>query len=222
MDAARHKIAFYASIAFVAGLLSSCAQPALISGFKPISPIQETTIDKPKVGWPEVDSLQPTLAWEPFPGVDERPAGDFKDIPRKTQPQSGPIGLTSYLKWPFVEVDMRKVSNITYELRIWEVQNDSRGPLVYQRRDIPKPSHTIETKLKPESRYLWTVRAHFLLDGHPRVTGWSMLANVQILPTNAYPEECRNYFSGYECTVQYAVRLWGDIPAAFLYRFQTP
>ncbi len=104
-----------------------------------------------------VDSIQPTLRWEAFP----RPE-DFK-IERDK---------------PIVSIQ-----NITYELRIWLGKEDfstgvvgGRFPdrLVYTRSGLTEPTHKVEILLEPDTLYLWTIRAHFDLDGNPRVTEWGV------------------------------------------------
>ncbi len=45
---------------------------------------------------------------------------------------------------------------------------------VYSRAGIPAPSHTLEETVQPSTKYFWTVRARFELDGQPRVTEWGV------------------------------------------------
>ena len=66
------------------------------------------------------------------------------------------------------------VEQVTYELRVWKTQPGHPEALVYARQGLPEPSHALENPLDPSSQYLWTVRAHFLLDGRPRTTEWGL------------------------------------------------
>lgn len=63
-----------------------------------------------------------------------------------------------------------RFSNVRYELLIAREENMGPGTTVYQRSGLIAPEHTIDTSLLPDSRYFWTVRAHFELDGRLRAT----------------------------------------------------
>jgi hypothetical protein len=90
----------------------------------------------------EVDSLQPTFYWQPFPRPEDFLAGKVKDV--------------------------------TYELRIWRMTPGESGKIVYARRDLKSPYHKLEEPLETASKYFWSVRAYFLIDGHKRVTEWGL------------------------------------------------
>jgi hypothetical protein len=94
-----------------------------------------------------VDSLQPTFEWESFP----------RDIDI--------IGGSN------------RISNVTYDLKIWNVEDDFPVELIYRRQGLSQSSHKIEEPLMPSSKYFWTVRARFELDNQPRATkcGYSQL-----------------------------------------------
>jgi hypothetical protein len=96
----------------------------------------------------EVDSLRPTFQWQPF--------------------------LPSAIA-PFKEIAITEaIENITYELRIWRTAAGELSKLVYERRDLKSPCHRLETSLSPDTRYYWSVRAHFKLNGRPCLTQWSL------------------------------------------------
>jgi hypothetical protein len=61
------------------------------------------------------------------------------------------------------------MQDLTYEFRLY--QRWSQTPLI--RRGLLSPTYSLETQLSPCELYLWTVRAHFTLDGRPRVTEWT-------------------------------------------------
>ena len=106
----------------------------------------------------EVESLQPKLEWESFLEHHERKLSD--------------------------DIDKEKVDAVTYDLKIWEPQkgyplawlsgkrNMEPGELVYSRKSLSEPWHTLEKALKPKTYYLWTVRARFHYDGKGRTTEW--------------------------------------------------
>jgi hypothetical protein len=176
-------------------LLAAAACRAPVSGFAPVYPVQtysphpfsDEAMDI--LDWVEVDSLQPTLRWEPFPGT--------------TQAMLG--GQTT----PFVDVDLAAVSDVTYDLRIWETSRGTPAQLVYEREGLVEPSHRVESPLKPRTRYAWSVRSRFRLDGRPRASEWSV---SQIPCPPAY---------GTNCARGLARRL-GTIPPHNYYRFETP
>jgi hypothetical protein len=107
-----------------------------------------------------VDTLRPTLRWTAFP----------REIDRR-------------------ELDpavLGKIGNVTYDLRIWdeaaELRNHSvtdrwRNRLFYERTSLVEPRHTLEIPLAPESRYYWSVRARFVVDGRSMVTRWARWSN---------------------------------------------
>lgn len=96
----------------------------------------------------EVDSLQPTFRWELFPRQEDRD-GDEKGY-------------------------LNGIEDVTYELRIWKTISASSGELVYDRGRLTLPYHALEEPLEPSTKYLWSVRSHFMLDGHPRTIEWGL------------------------------------------------
>jgi hypothetical protein len=87
--------------------------------------------------------LRPVLRWQAFP----RDA-DFEAAPE----------------------EMRRVRNVRYDLVIAREQNMAPDQIVYRRDGLTGTVHRIETTLKSDTRYFWTVRARFNLDGRERVT----------------------------------------------------
>jgi hypothetical protein len=199
--------------------LGGCEVPAgeaPISGFKPIYPPQRLSISMPVTGpgsenfslvfWQEVDSLQPTLQWQPFPGIEHKLHSFNKET-------------ASYESAPFIEVDERHVSDVRYDLKIWKASNRTRGNLVYERTGIEGTSHRIDEPLEPDTRYLWTIRARFRLDGKPRLTEWSMI-NFHSYAIQTV-EGCFNKWTGAQCTPREVVRKTGRIPTQNYYHFMT-
>ncbi|MBS3951836.1 MAG: hypothetical protein KGZ88_02690 [Methylomicrobium sp.] len=68
---------------------------------------------------------------------------------------------------------LKYFSDISYDLRIWEVTNDQPGSIVYERHRLVKPYHTIEVPLKSETEYFWSFRASFKVNGQRRVSRWA-------------------------------------------------
>jgi hypothetical protein len=62
---------------------------------------------------------------------------------------------------------------ILYDFRIY----DDHG-IVYERNGLEVPRHHLETQLKACTRYRWTVRSRFLLNGVPRATEWTGAFNT--------------------------------------------
>lgn len=175
------------------GLLAGCGIKAPVSGFRPVFP-ELTTSFKGALTWSKVDSLQPTLRWEPFPGSDEPSLGDFRRDVK-----------------PFVPVDPSAVRDLTYELRIWRVENGVPREVVYERKGIQASSHRLERPLEPNTKYYWSVRARFEVDGKFRVSEWSMSTH----PCIYYPDL-------FHCGNREVARLRGMIPSINYYRFKTP
>lgn len=107
--------------------------------------------------FPVVYSLRPTFQWESFP----RPA-DVKLAP----------------------AEMGRIMNVRYDLAIYRMsvdekklkENKSQVPsleFVYRRNGLPSTKYTLDNYLEPDTRYSWSVRARFELDGRLRVTEWS-------------------------------------------------
>jgi len=181
-------------LAMASLVVEGCGIKTTVSGFAPVYPAQTWSMQavpgadaQDILDWVKVDSLQPTLRWEPFPGTTEAyPGAEVK---------------------PFVVVDQNLISDITYDLKIWAVSKGAPGEVVYEREGIVGPSHRLETPLQPKTKYDWSVRARFKLDGKTRVTEWS-LSQLPCL-------------HGFTCARVEAQRT-GTIPPRNYYRFQTP
>lgn len=149
------------------------AKPLPAEGLRPLPLLLDTDPRPypPQRGWEAfrwADSLQPRLQWEAFP----RP----EDLEADTR------------------VSLGSARSVTYELRIWQAAGEyARGrsykdpcvfptALVYARRGLAEPVHTVEAPLVPNALYLWTVRARFDLNGRPRVTQWAVLTRSDLDP----------------------------------------
>jgi hypothetical protein len=125
---------------------------------------------KTSMGFPVIDDLQPTFRWESFPRpFESKEIGDkaphFSDV-------TYDIAIYSISK--------NKIP-VSFGIRCalskgWDCPQQplyTVGPQIYLRTGLTLPQHRMETPLQACERYAWTVRAHFRLDGHPRVTEWS-------------------------------------------------
>ena len=108
-----------------------------------------STIGQSVFAWATVDDLQPTLRWEGFP----------REIDVALAPR-----------------EMGRVRNVSYDLLIAREENLVPAEIVYSRGGLAAPVHRVDMPLSPDTRYFWTVRAEFELDGRRRVTGWSSTA----------------------------------------------
>ncbi len=139
--------ALRALILLLALAAAGCSYNASIYGLRPIEP-------PPRIGamfsaangrleYTPVANRHPTLRWDYF------------------------------MPPPAVPGSAAAPENVGYDLRVWEVRNGGPGDLVYERKGLPAPEHRVETLLKPETRYFWSVRARFEINGEARLTDWS-------------------------------------------------
>ena len=81
--------------------------------------------------------------------------------------------LTPTLVWETFPQDKVHVEDVTYELRVWRAIKTRPGPLVYERRGIVEPRHTVEVALEHSQNFFWSVRARYRLNGRERVNQWA-------------------------------------------------
>lgn len=120
-------------------------------GLAPIHPVTrgqltDDDIITNRLAWTTVNELRPRLEWQAFP----RPS----DVAASPE-------------------NMKKVRNVRYDLIVAREQNLAPAELVYERRGLIGTTHRIDKPLAPATRYFWTVRARFELDGQQRLTEWS-------------------------------------------------
>jgi len=149
----------------------------------------------------KLDSRQPTLAWEAFP----------RDTDRHSDARATLSGI----------------SNVRYDLRLWQVVADTPPRLIYERRSLTEPSHTMEQALEPASRYFWSARARFDLAGRVHGTKWGyfrspnyMVSGGDRIKPGASPAAVVGPFLAGAaprdvCTLDF-------IPVSNYYRFKTP
>lgn len=151
--------------------------------------------------FPVIATRTPTLEWESFPRVIDQRA--------KYEPL------------------LSTVSNIRYDLRIWKVVSDTPPQLVYERRALTAPTHMLDQPLESGTRYFWSVRARFNVNGKTRATRWGCYRTpmLEVSGTHIKPEASPATLVGVivatgstyrdPCTLDF-------IHTNHYYRFQTP
>lgn len=137
-----------------------------------------------QVRYTEVDSLQPLFRWEAFPRPRDRKAGNASVL--------------------------EKIADVTYDLKIWEAAGDFPDRLVYDVSGLRDPQHRPAFPLKPATKYFWTFRARYKLEGQPQATRWAFSSVPASAPSD-YPQ--RQPFG--TCDLD-------AIPSTNYFRFTTP
>lgn len=94
----------------------------------------------------KADGLSPLLSWESFP--------------RESDVSVAPD-------------DMKRVRHVRYDLLVATGGNGETPTALYRADGLKETSLRLPMKLKPDTRYFWSVRARFELDGRTRVTEWA-------------------------------------------------
>jgi hypothetical protein len=139
-------LAYPVMVLVLAFILNGCGMPRV--GLQPQYPPVKKGMFALWGKFIEVDSLKPTLRWEPFPRQ--------QDLDKDEK---------GYLS---------RIEDVTYELRIWKTITASSGELVYSRESLRLPYHKLAEPLEPSTQYLWSVRAHFLREGRPHTIEWGL------------------------------------------------
>lgn len=149
--------------------------------------------------FPLLTGDRPVLAWETFP----------REVDRRGEAAAISAGI----------------SNVRYDLRVWQVIADAPPRLIYERRDLPGTRHALEEALPHGGHYFWSVRARFDHDGRVSGTKWgcyrypSYEAQGKVRP-EATPGTVSGVFMAGAalrdvCTLDF-------IPTRNYYRFRTP
>jgi hypothetical protein len=99
---------------------------------------------------------------------------EFKPKFERELPEASPVPTLRWEAFPG--------KNVTYDLRIWRAANFlsplniSNGELVCEQENLLEPSYTVEEPLGSSRVYVWSVRAHFDVDGIRKVTQWSRMS----------------------------------------------
>lgn len=127
-------------------ILSACGTPR--AGLQGEYPPQQQSTFALFGEFTETESLSPTLRWQTVGQV----------LMEKNER----------------DIDRSSLTEITYELRIWQTATEYSGILIYSRMGLETPYHMLEEPLKTDTKYLWSVRAHYLVDGKSRLSEWGM------------------------------------------------
>jgi hypothetical protein len=92
------------------------------------------------------DDLSPLLSWKSFPRT-----SDVSLVPD----------------------EMKRVKNVRYELLVGTGGNGEMPDVLYHVEELTETTHRVAKRLEPNTRYFWSVRARFDLDGRTRVTDWA-------------------------------------------------
>jgi hypothetical protein len=184
-------------------------------GLEPYAPMDGFRLTPVPLKPPLAPSTTPALRWEPFPTERDTKSDGQSLLTRVSRIRYDLRVWAAELDRP-QKVDATSLS----DLRYWMGEDYRAGELVYERKGLELPvvmpleaegavgaparafvEHTIETRLRPNAVYLWSVRPRFVLDGAERVTTWSFHRDAATRPMN--------------CEL--------DVPpAGLLYRFRTP
>jgi len=137
-----------------------------------------------QIRYTTVDSLRPTLIWEAFPR------------PRDQKPENRAL--------------LERITHVTYDLKIWEAPNDYPQQLVVDVIGLNAPQYQPAIELKPETKYFWTFRTRYQLDGQPNASRWAF-SNIPSNVPGDYPVRP----AGGNCDID-------AIPSTNYYRFKTP
>lgn len=125
-------------------------------------PTRVPLADLPGVGarleWSEASSRTPTLRWQAFPRAGDRAAA------------------------PELVARMR---DVRYDVVVARERHGAPDAIVFERRGIAAAELRIEPPLAPATRYFWSVRPRFVLDGRERVGEWSRLGDAPAAATSA-------------------------------------
>ena len=146
------------SLGLWAVIIAGCGKPAVVGLYPTAPPVSRSGLSL-LLEFVEVDTLTPTFSWKPLTIRADRTTG----------------------------MKPARIENITYEIRIWRVIRNDGGKLVYLGQNLTTTEHRLEQPLDPDTRYYWSVRAHFEIDGRKRTTEWTLAG--YLLRNEAVPND---------------------------------
>jgi len=84
--------------------------------------------------------------------------------------------LQPTLRWERFEAGSEAgidLASVRYDIKVWDVQSGAAVGAAYARVGLAETFHRLETFLRPQTQYFWSVRAKFVLDGQVRATPWA-------------------------------------------------
>ena len=162
-----------------------------------------------------VDNQQPDFRWERFPRLGELGAGETGPAPSVTDVsyELRVYRSNRYFKHTFVQFGFIMMIPIPIPITV-DVWNTAG--MVYERTGITQPRHRVELPLEPCTRYHWTVRARYALDGMPRATEWA-----GVFPPDRAPWTLRHHYA-LETIDPRIKGVFAISPSAYYYPFRTP
>ena len=146
------------SICLFWAMIAGCGKPAVV-GLSPEAPPLTRAGLSLLLDFVEVESLTPTFIWQPLTiRSDHR-----------------------------TETEPARIEKVSYEIRIWRTISRDGGKLVYRGERLTTTEHRLEQPLDPGTRYYWSVRAHFEIDGQKRTTEWTLAG--YLLRNEAVPND---------------------------------
>ena len=139
-------------------IIAGCGKPSIV-GLHPDEPPATKKGMSLQTDFVEIDTLKPTFRWHPL--------AIGTDLPE--------------------DQGSARIDRITYEIRIWRTVSSDAGKLVYQRTQLTTTAHQLEQALDYGTRYYWSVRAHFDIDGKNRTTEWTLAG--YLLRSDSVPNE---------------------------------
>lgn len=142
-------------------IIAGCGKPAVVGLYPETPPVMRKGFTL-LTEFVEVDTLTPIFRWRPLTIQADH----------------------------LTETGAARIENITYEIRIWRVIGGEGGKLIYQREKLNRTEHRLEQPLDPDTRYYWSVRANFEVNGQSRTTEWTLagyLLRNEAVPNDSCP-----------------------------------
>lgn len=118
-------------------------------------PTRTPLVDLPPIGawtgWALAASTRPTLRWEAFPRAGDRAAAPAA---------------------------MARVRDVRYDVVVARERHGAPDAIVFERHGVAAAELRVEPPLAPATRYFWSVRPRFELDGRERIGEWSRLGDA--------------------------------------------
>ncbi len=151
----------------LAAALGGCSVKAPVYGLRPEYPEARMRRGGKEPVFTLVDTSQPELRWEAFP-------------PRDKDGVAVADAALARAKW------------IVYDLKLWREDNGAPGALAEEHKGLPEPRYQFQSPLAACTKFFWTVRARFTLEGTEQATEWGVIQTegrprwVPVVPDPGY------------------------------------